>query len=31
LNWRPVYVDLDVIIETAWRWMNKGAAPDKDG
>jgi len=23
LSWRPAYADLDGIIETAWRWMNK--------
>ncbi len=31
LDWRPVYSDLDVIIETAWRWMNKRFGPKQDG
>jgi UDP-glucose 4-epimerase len=29
LGWKPLYDDLTVIIETAWRWMN-GGKPDNE-
>jgi UDP-glucose 4-epimerase len=29
LSWRPRYVDLDKIVETAWRWIGRAPQPQK--